>query len=361
MSKKLTKDIFIAKARKLNGNRYEYTDILYVNNSTHVDITCRVHGKFKQSPSNHLSGKQCKFCAQTKRERKQKHPRDKVEKDFREVHGDKYDYCKFMYKNTDTPSIIICKQHGDFKQSYSNHKNGYGCAFCDGNIVTEKIILERFLEKHGKRYDYSKFKYNKAKTKETIICKIHGEFKQSSDTHQKGIGCIKCSVIKVGRGKKIINSTAISNLIKTHGDKYDYSKFIYTGVSEDGIVICKVHGEFIIKYNAHQQGGGCQKCSTSGFSMSKQAILYYVKVKNIAYKIGVTNRTIKDRFRKDFKNIEIIKTWEYQAGRDAYKEEQEILNSFKYAKYKGVDILESGNTELFDRDILLLDTLQQRA
>lgn len=46
---------------------------------------------------------------------------------------------------------------------------------------------------HGDRYDYSKASYTMARNKLTIICKEHGEFKQSPNHHFRGQGCPKCA------------------------------------------------------------------------------------------------------------------------------------------------------------------------
>ncbi len=95
----------------------------------------------------------------------------------------------------------------------------------------------------------------------------------------------------------------------------------------------------------------------TGFDKTKKGILYYLKINSgEAYKIGITNRTVQDRFSvTDLKSIEIVKEWYYDLGFDAYFAEQNILQSFKDAKYTGDSLLESGNSELFYYDVLGLD------
>lgn len=47
------------------------------------------------------------------------------------VHGDKYDYSKFVYVNTTQKVCIICPKHGEFWQQPSNHINQkQGCPKC---------------------------------------------------------------------------------------------------------------------------------------------------------------------------------------------------------------------------------------
>ncbi len=58
---------------------------------------------------------------------------------------------------------------------------------------------------------------------------------------------------------------------------------------------------------------------------------------------------------EEYKRIEIIRIIEYPKGINALKEEQKILKKYAHAKYQGKKLLDSGNTELFDYDILELD------
>jgi hypothetical protein len=41
-----TKEIFIKKVIKVHGDRYDYSEVEYVNSQTKVCIICPIHGKF---------------------------------------------------------------------------------------------------------------------------------------------------------------------------------------------------------------------------------------------------------------------------------------------------------------------------
>ena len=59
--------------------------------------------------------------------------------------------------------------------------------------LTQEAVLLQFKEKHGDRYDYSLVVYNNNRTKLDIICSEHGIFEQTSKNHGgKGYGCPKC-------------------------------------------------------------------------------------------------------------------------------------------------------------------------
>jgi hypothetical protein len=54
---------------KLHKNIYDYSLVKYVNMNTNIDILCKIHGKFKQLPLNHLHSKSgCPICKQSKGE-----------------------------------------------------------------------------------------------------------------------------------------------------------------------------------------------------------------------------------------------------------------------------------------------------
>lgn len=58
-----TKSDFIKRGVELHGDKYDYSKVIYLGSETHVDIICKIHGKFSQSPKCHLTGKGCRKCA----------------------------------------------------------------------------------------------------------------------------------------------------------------------------------------------------------------------------------------------------------------------------------------------------------
>lgn len=63
MSKRLTTKEFVEKAMLLHGNKYDYSQTVYVDSRTKVSIICREHGAFEQRASSHLLGNGCHDCA----------------------------------------------------------------------------------------------------------------------------------------------------------------------------------------------------------------------------------------------------------------------------------------------------------
>ena len=98
---------FVACARLIHGDRYNYDDVEYTNSHDHVTILCPEHGEFKQSPSKHLFGSGCMQCVGRR-----------ATGDFitraREIHGDRYDYSNVSYTCAREHVMISCPGHGFF-------------------------------------------------------------------------------------------------------------------------------------------------------------------------------------------------------------------------------------------------------
>lgn len=62
-TKKLNNEIFIEKAKKVHGDKYDYSKVKYINGDTKVCIICPEHGEFWQSPWHHISGNGCPKCS----------------------------------------------------------------------------------------------------------------------------------------------------------------------------------------------------------------------------------------------------------------------------------------------------------
>lgn len=60
--RRLTTEEFIAKARAVHGDKYDYSKAAYINRNTKVCIICPEHGEFWQTPDNHLSKKEIHGC-----------------------------------------------------------------------------------------------------------------------------------------------------------------------------------------------------------------------------------------------------------------------------------------------------------
>ena len=58
----LSLEDFIGKAKKIHGNKYDYSKVNYINSHTKICIICPIHGEFWQTPNKHLQGQECPEC-----------------------------------------------------------------------------------------------------------------------------------------------------------------------------------------------------------------------------------------------------------------------------------------------------------
>ncbi len=125
-------------------------------------------------------------------------------------------------------------------------------------------FIEKAMEVHGDKYDYSKVQYIKAIDKVIIICKIHGSFEQTPHGHlNKKSGCPKCGILQQVNKRTSNKDFFIEKAVKLHGDVYDYSKVEYKTARLPVIIVCKTHGEFNQTPDAHLVGKGCIQCGVS--------------------------------------------------------------------------------------------------
>ena len=153
MPRRKSKEEFIEQAQRVHGDKFDYSEVEYVNTHTPVKIRCKECGLvFPQEPSSHLAGRGCPKCS-----KKQTHKR--VNQDMflaraKEVHGDKYDYSKTDYQNMRSKVAIICPRHGVFYQRAQSHLLGSGCPMCkyDAHMERIKRLAQQFEQERGSNY-----------------------------------------------------------------------------------------------------------------------------------------------------------------------------------------------------------------
>lgn len=69
------------------------------------------------------------------------------------------------------------------------------------------------------------------------------------------------------------NEEIIANFKAVHGDRYDYSKTIYSNSSIKVVVLCSVHGAFEVLSSHHKNGVGCRKCYFESQKISMREFL----------------------------------------------------------------------------------------
>jgi hypothetical protein len=255
-----TKD-FVLRAKEVHGNKYDYSCVQYVNTSTKIQIKCRIHGIFPQTPNQHLGKHGCPECGGSLKPSREQF----IERAIR-IHGDKYDYSEVNYVNARTNISITCRKHGIFEITPDHHLNRrLGCYECKKEEIAattrplrEASFIERSEAIHRGKYDYSKVVYINNFTDVQIICPEHGPFPQRPANHIKGAGCPTCDLER----KRKTTEEFIKDATKIHGDKYDYSKVDYITNIDEVEIVCPKHGSFFQKPTIHvNSGSNCPMCS----------------------------------------------------------------------------------------------------
>ena len=117
----LTTESFIAEAKEIYGDRYDYSKVDYKNRDHRVVVTCPVHGDFQVYAREHLDGKGCSKCEKG----------EKFIAKLKEKFGDKFGLDEFVYESSTTPVTLICPTHGAFSRRPHQILNApLGCPEC---------------------------------------------------------------------------------------------------------------------------------------------------------------------------------------------------------------------------------------
>ena len=295
-TKRKTTKQFIEEAIKAHGNKYDYSKVEYKNAKTKVIITCPVHGEFEQLPTNHLNGQGCKRCFNDKVKSNTQEFIDKA----RSIHGDRYDYSKVDYKQSFEEIVVICGEHGEFKQTPHDHLKGRNCPACcnTSKTCTKEEFIDKAKDIHDDWYSYSKVNYNHSKNKVTITCPIHGDFEQIPNDHLNGAGCYECAKERFGFWNP----------------------------------------EYIRKHHPDKLNNPCTLYVLECYSEEERFI-----------KVGITTTTIEERYKNKLKEYYQYDTlYEYHSTLIHCSEnEQELLRYFKEYKYEPMNKF-GGSSECID-------------
>ena len=286
-SKKLGYEIGINTLKKIKEEIAPLYDIkieTYVNQITPIKVICKKHGEFEVLPNRLKTYKTpCPYCREElKKPQKEKINWNEVyfnnfKKQLEEVHPNRYSFEKCEYKSKDEEIILYDKVINEYitvKPSLilkSNFLERLSC-YKKTKLPTLKFI-NKAIEKHGDKYDYSKTIYINNKQKVCIICKEHGEFWQTPSEHLKGCGCGQCA-----NNIKWELEDYINTVKKIHGNKYDYSKVVLGKQCEHITLVCPEHGDFRIRAMHHLRGSGCPKCVGSS---GEKILLSFFENKNL--------------------------------------------------------------------------------
>ncbi len=219
---KLPLKIFLSRAHKNHGNKYDYSKVLFDRTADKVKIKCPVHGNFYQKVDSHMCGCGCKKCATDK----SRHTKEEFILNSKKIFKNKFDYSLVHdFKNNKENIWLTCKICGHkFTTNYNRHiSKQSGCFKCEKKLLgikhrkTNNEFIEEAKKIHGNKYDYSLCHYTQARSSVIIICNKHGKFLTDPANHiALRNGCPKC---RKSKGEQLIE-----NFLNKHKIKYSFQK-----------------------------------------------------------------------------------------------------------------------------------------
>jgi len=128
----VTTESFIAEAKEIYGDRYDYSKVEYKNREHRVVVTCPIHGDFQVYAREHLDGKGCPKCEKG----------EKFITKLKEKFGDKFGLDEFVYESSTSPVTLICPIHGSFSRLPNQILNApLGCPLCGNDLLVQRREL----------------------------------------------------------------------------------------------------------------------------------------------------------------------------------------------------------------------------
>lgn len=254
---------FKEKGKRLHNDKYDYSNVVYVNSRTKVKIICPKHGVFEQLPSSHLQGNGCPECAREwTDEHKENHTKSSqksrgmtteewIER-ARQVHGDKYDYSQTVYVNQRTNVKIICPIHGLFEQKADSHIRGCGCRLCGLESENHIGVHGWSDEQRQKTAETCQKRYGASRYLDSDVGKKHIENIKSNPEYRKKMHDIIASddvqeKIKLTCLKKygVTSAMMLSETIDKVGESKRINKTWSTSQPEEDmyVLLCNKFGK----------------------------------------------------------------------------------------------------------------------
>lgn len=134
-NRRLNSDKFIKSVKAIHGNKYDYSNTVYITARNKINIICPMHGIFKQRPYDHLNGSGCPKCVGLNIK-----TNGEFINESKKIFENKFEYNNTKYVSSRSHVIITCKLHGDFNVTPNNHlSKQQGCPICKESKGEEKI------------------------------------------------------------------------------------------------------------------------------------------------------------------------------------------------------------------------------
>jgi hypothetical protein len=219
--------------------------------------------------------------------------------------------------------------------SWSNFTQGYGCASCSEKPKTPTIedVEKKFKEKDCTLLSKG---YKNSTTPLDYLCPKGHKATIKLQHFDRGQGCNVC------KKERFPDINKIEKAFKGRG--WTLHSKLYTNSHSKLDFTCPEGHNGSMTWSNFSRGAGCYECNPGGFNYNKPGYLYYVRFE-----------TLNRRFNKESRPFKILNVKYFESGLKCAEEERRILNKYSQFRWKGSRLLHSGSSELFVKDVLMLD------
>lgn len=253
------------------------------------------------------------------------------------------------YTRAIDPILHECFEEHQWFATPHNIKAGKGCPYCAGN---RKPTQEEYLKKLKSRNISLLEDYKGNRTPIKHICEHQHIWRAIPSNVLKGHGCPQCANIK----RTKTHSAYIAQLVELNSELFPFKNELYVKNNVELTHECSEGHSYKIQPHHVLSNPRCTQC----VGLDRDHIVYYIRIifdNTVYYKIGLTFKTVEQRFFPDRKNVDLttIKLWNFDNFHLARAFERSILKEYKGYKVGNLGILTDGNTEIFSIDVLGLD------
>lgn len=116
-SRGMTTEEWIERAKQVHGDKYDYSQTVYVNQRTNVKIICPVHGLFEQKADSHIRGNGCRLCGLESEKRKGVHSwSDEQREKTRATCLERYGAARYLDSDAGKSRMAEVRETPEFRQ-----------------------------------------------------------------------------------------------------------------------------------------------------------------------------------------------------------------------------------------------------
>ena len=177
--------------------------------------------------------------------------------------------CSEGFETKRSEIIFECNHHGVFTSNFEKVINTsyQGCKKCK-SYKESLLFIDKANTKHSSKYSYKPEEYICSRTLLPIYCPVHNKtFLQRPSAHLQGQNCPDCGDESRLKTSTHTQEQFLEKCKGVHGDTYDYSSAVYKGSYKEVDIVCRKHGNFIMKPCNHLLGHGCPVCNSKRYTL----------------------------------------------------------------------------------------------